>query len=139
VNSVKILIYIVFCLMTGCVTTSSTTYQQLGGYSKIEEIVDNFIIEIESDPVIFEYFKNSDVNRFREKLIEHICFLADGKCKYTGDTMEQVHDGMNISEYDFNRSVNLFINAMVRAKISHKDQANLLTAMESLRNKITYR
>lgn len=125
-------------LLSGCVTTQPTLYQQLGGQEKIAAIVDNFIAEIEFDPVIFEYFQDTDVDRFREKLNEHLCLLTGGLCEYTGDSMEQVHGGMNITEADFNRGVDLFIRAMDRAQVPHRLQNRVLRVMAPLRKEMIY-
>lgn len=119
--------------------SSASVYKELGGYQKIEQIVDYFVIEIEKDSIIFEYFKKSDVERFRAKLTEHICFHTGGPCKYTGDPMERVHDGMNITETDFNRGVDLLINAMYQAGIPHKVQNKMLAIFVPMREQMIYR
>lgn len=124
--------------LNACTTTRLNIYQQLGGGAKIEEIVDNFITEIEFDPVMYQFFKNSNIDRFREKLSEHICMLTGGPCKYTGDTMEQVHAGMNISETTFNHSIDLFINAMVKADVPHSIQNKVLAVTIHTRDQMIY-
>jgi hemoglobin len=124
--------------LQSCANSSSTLYQQLGGEKVIAEIVENFIHEIEYNEYMFSHFKDSDIERFREKLNEHICFLAAGPCEYTGDTMQQVHAGMNITEDKFNLSVDLFINAMNKAKVPHTIQNKLLAAMVPARREIIY-
>ena len=49
----NILLILFTCLiLTACANQNVSTYQQLGGQAKIEEIVDNFITEIEFDPVM---------------------------------------------------------------------------------------
>lgn len=133
-----ILILITCCLLNACTSQNTSTYQQLGGQPKVEEIVDNFITEIEFDPEMFEFFKDSDINRFREKLIEHLCFLTGGPCQYTGDNMQQVHGGMNISESMFNHGVDLLINAMTKADIPHGIQNKVLAVMIHTREQIIY-
>ncbi|MDO6720733.1 group 1 truncated hemoglobin [Psychrosphaera sp. 1_MG-2023] len=131
-------VVILTAALTACVTTNVTLYQQLGGDKKIELIVDNFIEEIQFNKKIFQYFTESDVDRFREKLIEHICVIADGNCQYTGDTMQQVHEGMNITETDFNTTVDLLISAMTKADVPHRIQNQLLQRLAKLRHEILY-
>jgi hemoglobin len=133
-----LVIVFILILATGCATTKLSTYEQLGGHEKVQEIVDNFISEIEFSPIMFEYFKDSDINRFREKLVEHVCSLTGGGCEYTGDTMEQVHAGMNISESDFNLGVDLFINAMEKANIPHRIQNKVLADIAPTRKNMIY-
>lgn len=139
VNIMKHLIFIlVLGLATSCATSKLSTYEQLGGHAKVQEIVDNFITEIEFNPIMFEYFKDSDIGRFREKLVEHVCFLTGGNCVYTGDEMEQVHSGMNISESDFNLGVDLFINAMDKANVPHQIQNKVLANIAPTRKEMIY-
>ncbi|AGH42886.1 group I truncated hemoglobin [Paraglaciecola psychrophila] len=123
---------------SACTTTQVNIYQQLGGRPKIEEVVDNFITEIEFDAVLFTFFKDSNIERFREKLSEHICMLTGGPCKYSGDSMQQVHAGMNITEAEFNHSVDLFINAMTKADIPHSVQNKVLAVIIHTRDKMIY-
>jgi len=134
-----LLISILCFVLTACASNNTSTYQELGGQAKVEEVVDNFIAEIEFDPVMYEFFKDSDINRFREKLIEHLCMLTGGPCEYTGDTMQQVHGGMNISEAMFNHGVDLFINAMNKADIPHTTQNKVLNTMLHTRDEMLYK
>jgi hemoglobin len=127
-------------ILSACSHTGqdNSLYAKLGGQQKIEQIVDNFIIEIEYSPQIFPYFAKSDVQRFRAKLVEHLCMLTQGPCEYSGDTMKQVHAGMNITEHDFNLAVDLFIQAMVKAEIPHTQQNQVLATMIPTRKDIIY-
>ncbi|KXI28100.1 group I truncated hemoglobin [Paraglaciecola hydrolytica] len=128
----------IFSLLTGCASTQMSLYDELGGKDTVAQIVDNFIHEIEYNKTMFTYFAESDIERFREKLNEHLCLLANGPCTYTGDTMEQVHAGMNISESDFNLGVDLFIAAMTKANVPHTVQNKLLAKMVPTRKEIIY-
>ena len=133
------LIILTCFILSGCASNHRSIYQQLGGQPKVAEIVDNFISEIEYDTLMFDYFKDSDIERFREKLIEHLCLLTNGPCKYTGDTMKQVHEGMDITESDFNHGVDLFINAMTKADVPHPLQNKVLAVMIHTRDQMIYR
>ena len=65
--------------------------------------------------------------------------VSGGGCQYTGDTMEQVHGGMNISEKDFNLTVDLLINAMDKANVPHPLQNRLLNKLAPMRSQMLYR
>ncbi len=133
-----LLVCLTWFFISACSSTHISTYQQLGGQPKIEEVVDNFITEIEFDAVLFTFFKDSNIDRFREKLNEHICMLTGGPCEYTGDKMEQVHAGMNITESEFNHGVDLFINAMTKADIPHSIQNKILAVIIHTRDQMIY-
>lgn len=136
------LVLLVITLISGCANfghgKKSPLYDKLGGQEKIDEIIEHFITEIEFNQIMFDYFKESDIDRFREKLTEHLCFLTGGPCSYTGDSMVDVHTGMNISESDFNLGVDLFINAMNKAEIPHPIQNKIIKTMVPLRKEIIY-
>ena len=102
-------------VICACASKQMTLYEEIGGQKTIEAVTQHFIHEIEFNETVFAYFKESDVDRFREKFIEHMCLAANGPCQYTGDTMLDVHKGMKITESDFNLTVDLLINAMTRA------------------------
>ncbi len=126
-------------MLWGCANHSTSIYQQLGGEKAIAQIVENFIHEIQFDEYMFSQFKDSDINRFREKMAEHLCMLADGPCQYTGDDMQTVHEGMNITENQFNHSVDLFIKAMDKANIPHTIQNKFLAKIAPSRKDMIYR
>lgn len=131
--------FIILIMLSGCASTPETTlYEKLGGQSGIEHIVDNLVQEIGQDEQIFHYFAQARVSRFRENLIEHFCHIADGPCQYTGDSMVDIHTGMQVNEKDFNHLVDLLINAMDRAGIPHRIQNQLLARLAPLRKDIIY-
>lgn len=137
---VKLLTGIFFLLfLNGCASHNQTLYSELGGKQKVEEIVNNFVTEIEYDPVILPYFEGGDIDRFRAKLEEQICMVSGGGCSYTGDTMEQVHAGMNITETHFNHTVDLLINAMDKSGVPHPLQNRLLAELAKMRGQMLYR
>lgn len=125
--------------LSACTTTSKTLYSEMGGQIKIEEVTNNFIEQIGYNKHIVRYFENTDIDRFREKLNEHLCMVADEPCEYTGDSMLDVHAGMNINENHFNLMVDLLINAMDDANIPHNTQNKMLAKLATIRSDIIYK
>ncbi len=137
---VRVSVFVVVAmLLSGCASQPESLYSELGGEGKVSEIVNNFVTEIEYDPVILAYFEGSDIDRFIAKFEEQICMVSGGGCEYTGDTMEQVHGGMDINEKDFNRTVDLLINAMNKANVPHPLQNRLLSKLAPMRGQMLYR
>lgn len=93
-------------------------------------------MEIAYDPRVFDRFADSNVQRFREKIIEHFCFIADGPCEYTGDSMVLVHRGMDIDSAEFNAVVEDLIDAMDKAGTPISAQNRLLARLAGLRPQI---
>lgn len=114
----------------------ATLYEELGGQPVITALADQFIMEIAYDNRVLPRFMDSNVERFREKIIEHFCWIADGPCLYTGDTMLQVHAGMDISSGEFNAVVEDLIAAMDKTGIAVGTQNKLLDRLARLRPEI---
>ncbi|GAA6144011.1 group 1 truncated hemoglobin [Thalassolituus maritimus] len=129
-------------LLCSIVFSSSATaadyYEELGGQKGVEEIVDNFINEISFDPDIVTFFEGTDINRLREKLIEQFCMESGGPCEYTGDSMRDVHTGMNISKGQFNRIVELLQAAMDKAGTPQTAQNRLIRSLAPMRPDIIH-
>jgi len=113
-------------------------YLALGGKGGISKIIDIFIYEIGQTEKIIHHFEDTDIDRFREKQIEHICILTGGPCTYTGDEIIPVHQGMNISESEFNETTNALIRALNIAGVSIGTRNRLLAVIASLRAEVIY-
>lgn len=124
------------CATQQAANSDDNLYQALGAAPGIEQIADNFIMEIAYDPRVFDRFADSNVERFREKIIEHFCYIADGPCEYTGDSMVLVHRGMDINSAEFNAVVEDLIDAMDKAGTPISAQNRLLERLAGLRPQI---
>lgn len=136
-----VLLGFILAFLLGCSTinSQSTLYQKLGGESGLNTIVNQLVKNIGADKQIFHYFAKSNVTRFSNNLKQHLCAISDGPCIYNGDSMQLIHDGMAISERDFNHLVDLLIDAMNKSDISHTTQNQLLARLAPLRKDIIYR
>lgn len=105
----------------------------------ITEITDNFIYEIGFDENIVRHFQETNLDRFREKFIEQVCEVSGGPCTYSGDTMLDVHTKMNVTEAEFNRTVDLLVAAMNRSRVPHRVQNQLLARLAPTREDIIYK
>ena len=125
-------------LMSGCLSPQpkDDLFQQLGGLSGIERFVDIFIGEIGESNTIRPYFEDTNLDRFREKQIEHLCLLSGGPCTYTGDSMVESHRGMGVNEADFNALVDTAIRAMNKAGYSVGTRNRLLARLAPLRGEV---
>lgn len=135
------LILLCVLLMLGCTSNKqpTTLYQQLNGQQGIEAIVDSFINQIAGDKQVFHYFAKSSVSHFRSGFITHMCDVTGGPCTYQGDNMVDIHTGMQINEADFNRIVELLINAMEENNISYPVQNQVLALLAPFRVEIIKR
>ena len=128
---------VLLIVLSGCASQpKSSLYQQLGAEQGIERIVDAFIKRIAKDKTILPYFAKSSVSHFRAGFITHMCDISGGPCEYTGDSMVDIHTGMNINEADFNRVVELLVSAMEDAGVSYQIQNKVLSKLAPLRGEV---
>lgn len=123
--------------ISSCATLNdASVYESLGGKQKLSLIVEDFISEIGNDPVVFAYFEKASVSHFRQGIYAHLCDVSGGPCEYKGDSMKEIHTGMNISEKAFNRLVELLINALNKNNIDTPTQNRLLAELAPLRSQV---
>lgn len=111
-------------------------YYQLGEMPGITTVADNFLYHLGRDDRVVGFFAESDIDRFHEKVIEHICELSGGPCEYTGDPMLETHRGMGINDTHFNAVVEALILAMEDAGLNTTTQNRLLAVLAPLHGDI---
>ena len=114
-------------------------YQRLGGEPVVTAIVDSFIERFADDTRVAPTFAKTDIPKFRKLLIEQICNLTGGGCPYTGRTMPQSHEGLHITESQFNAIVEDLEDAMNRQRIPIELQNELIATLAPLREGIIHK
>jgi hemoglobin len=95
-------VLITLLLLVGAATASQAPlYDRLGGAPGIAAIADTLIDRVSADPLLGRSFKDSKLERIKKLLAEQICDLSGGPCRYSGDSMKEVHAGHHISEAEF--------------------------------------
>jgi hemoglobin len=95
-------VLITLLLLGGAATASQAPlYDRLGGAPGVAAIADTLIDRVSTDPLLGRSFKDSKLERIKKLLAEQICDLSGGPCRYSGDSMKEVHAGHHISEAEF--------------------------------------
>ncbi len=127
--------------LAACQSTApnATLYDQLGGRLGTEKIADRFVRLVIHDPRTERHFRETNLERFYTKLVEHLCHVSGGGCEYTGDDMLKVHKGMQINQAEFNATVEILQQAMREQQVPLAVQNQLLARLAPLREDIIYR
>ncbi|MGY4492692.1 group I truncated hemoglobin [Pseudomonas sp. TE3610] len=125
-------------LLGACASTTQppkddSLYRDLGAKPGITKIVEGMLLHIAHDDRIVEHFRNVNITRLRDKLIEQFCVEAGGPCKYTGDTMAESHKGQNLTRSDFNALVEDLIKAMEDQGVPVRAQNRLIARLAPMR------
>ncbi|MFN0030676.1 MAG: group I truncated hemoglobin [Flavobacteriales bacterium] len=121
--------------------TTPTLYTRLGGVDAITAVVDQFLANVVADDVINDQFSATVADPYRTQLlrfnlIDQICAASGGPCQYKGLTMMEAHDGMNITDDEFNALVGDLVAALNTFSVPSAEQTELLTILGSLQPEI---
>lgn len=130
---------ILFALLAFACAHQQPLYQRLGGEPVVTAIVDSFIERFADDTRVAPTFAKTDIPKFRRLLIEQICNLTGGGCPYTGRTMPASHEGLKITESQFNAIVEDLQDAMNRQRIPIGLQNELIATLAPLREGIIHK
>ena len=128
-----------FVFLAACATHQQTLYQRLGGQPVVAAIVDSFVERFADDTRVAPTFAKTDIPKFKRLLNEQICNLTGGGCTYTGRSMPSSHEGLHITESQFNAIVEDLQDAMNRQRIPIELQNELIATLAPLREGIIHK
>ncbi|WP_411909947.1 group I truncated hemoglobin [Herbaspirillum frisingense] len=114
-------------------------YRALGGLPVLQKVVDDFMANMLADRRIKHTFAESNIERVKQKLVEQFCQLSGGGCIYTGDPMREVHQGLKLSNADFNALVEDLQLAMDANGIPSHTQNRLLALLAPMQRETVSR
>lgn len=111
-----------------------TLYERLGGIEAISLVVDKFLANVVGDNVINARFAATVADPFRTQLlrnnlIDQICAGSGGPCQYKGKTMLEAHQGMNITDAEFNALVGDLVAALDFYDVPDQEKNDLLAIL----------
>jgi hemoglobin len=115
---------------------AGTLYQQLGGKSGVERVIDAAMKHIHADPRVAKFFVDTDMREQRKLLVEQLCAASGGPCEYTGRSMEEAHSGLNLGDGDFEAFVSDIIVAMNEVKLPIDTQRQVLEIYWSMKPQV---
>ena len=124
-----------------------TLYARLGREPAIRKVVDEFVARGASDPAVnftrkgidgVEEWKPSDEEMMllKERLVQFIANAAGGPQQYEGRDMETVHEGMKITNQEFNALAGHLRAVLEANRVGQREITELMAAVESTRQDI---
>lgn len=104
-------------------------FEEFGGKPGLTAIVDDLMKNLMADPRTRHFFADVDRIRVKAKLVEQFCVILGGPCTYTGDSMQEVHRGLDIRRADFNALVEDLQKAMNQHDVPFRAQNKLLAKL----------
>lgn len=116
-----------------------TLYKRLGGYDAIAAVTDDFIGRLASDKSLQKFFvghSKESLGRIRQLVVDQLCAATGGPCIYIGRDMKSSHQGMGITEADWNASVAHLVATLDKFKVPEREKKEVLGAISGLKNDI---
>jgi hemoglobin len=114
-------------------------YDRLGGYNAIAAVTDDFIGRLVGDKRFARFFgghSKDSLKRIRQHIVDQLCEAAGGPCVYTGRTMKASHEGLNITEEDWQAAVDHLVATLDKFKVGKREKDELLGAVSKFKNDI---
>lgn len=112
------------------------TFQGLGGKPGIRKIVGTLVALVLADARIKDSFQDIDMKNLALRLEEQFCELSGGPCKYGGKDMQEIHDGLNITNAQFNALAEDLQIAMEREGVPARFQNKLVAKLAPMQRAI---
>lgn len=118
-----------------------TLYSRLGGKKAITAVVDEFVNNCANDSRINKFFADTAKDparlaKFKGNLVDQICMVSGGPCKYRGKDMKTAHKGMGITDADFNSLVEDLVKALDKFHVGAAEKNELLGALGGMKGQI---
>lgn len=114
-------------------------FQSMGQELGLRKIVDDFLVIVLKDPRIKESFEDVDLEQLAASLTDQFCMLTGGPCRYEGDGMKEVHEGLELTNAHFNALAEDLQEAMVRNNVPYGAQYALLAKLAPMQRDIVTR
>jgi hemoglobin len=115
---------------------AQSLYKRLGGYDALAAVTDEFIKRLVEDKQLARFFNGVSTDsrkRIRQLVLDQLCAATGGPCIYIGRSMRTVHEGLGITEDDWNVSVKLLTETLDKFKVGKAEKDDLLKALTGLK------
>lgn len=137
----RTLLALALATLVGCAAEPQrepTLWARLGGKAVVTSVVEDTIDRSASDPRTRRSFDGVKVSRVKEKLVEQICSLSGGPCKYTGDPMRESHKGLKITMAEFDLLVQFLRDALDKNRVGESEKNELLRILAPMKRDIVF-
>ncbi|HKQ99403.1 MAG TPA: group 1 truncated hemoglobin [Pyrinomonadaceae bacterium] len=117
-------------------SAAQSLYKRLGGYDALAAVTDDFVKRLVEDKQLTRFFNGVSTDsrkRIRQLVLDQLCAATGGPCIYIGRSMRTVHEGLGITEDDWNTAVKLLGMTLEKFKVPKVEQGELATLLGGLK------
>ena len=116
-----------------------TLYQRLGGYDAVAAVVGQLFARMIPNQQLSRYFiglSDDSKKRVQQLTVDFVCSATGGPCIYTGRDMKTSHEGLGITDSDWEVSVNILVGILDEFKVPEQEKNELLGILSGLKPSI---
>lgn len=125
--------------MGGHGARAASLFADLGEKPGIERLIDRAMTIWNADPRVGPTFEETNVPRFKRIIVEQICSISGGDCKYTGRSMAEAHKALHLANVQFNAVAEGLQSAMEQEHYSYSVQNRLLALLAPMQRDVVTR
>jgi hemoglobin len=117
----------------------STLYHRMGGHDAIASLVADLMPRLTGDPTIGVYWKGKcrdSLRKDNQLVLEFLCMAFGGPSEYLGRDMKTSHDGLGITEAEWDVFAAHTVASLDKLGISEPEKSEFLAAASSLKGDI---
>jgi hemoglobin len=119
--------------------TKPTLYKRLGGYDALAAVTDDFLGRLAADPSLGRFFVGTNkehLGRIRQLVVDQLCAATGGPCIYIGRDMKTAHEGLAITDADWDTAVKLLNATLDKFKVPKAEQDEVRAAIGGMKKDI---
>ena len=116
-------------------STQNSLFYRIGGLPVLTQITDEFIDQVASSPKTKRSFDGIKLKTLKESIVQHLCELTGGPCKYEGETMLNSHRDAKITEAEFDAFVGMFRDTLNKY-VNTREKNELLKILAPMKRDI---
>jgi len=121
---------------------SPSLYERVGGINNIAVLIDDVIERGYVDPILHANPKIAAAHkRFPKPVYKYnatalACMVMGGPQKYTGRTIKEAHQHLDVNEKEWNALIKIFRDSMTSFKVPQKEQDEVIAILESTKGDV---
>lgn len=130
------------CADTKPAPTAPSLYDRVGGINSIAVLIDDVIERSYVDPVLHANPKIAEAHKRFPKPVYKFnatalaCQVMGGPQKYTGRTIKEAHQHLNVGDKEWKALINIFRESMTGFKVPQKEQEEVIAIIESTKGDV---
>jgi hemoglobin len=119
-----------------------TLYERVGGINNIAVLIDDVIERsyvaptLHANPKIAAAHKRFPKPVYKYNATALACMVMGGPQKYTGRTIKEAHQHLDVNEKEWNALIKIFRDSMTSFKVPQKEQNEVIAIIESTKGDV---